>query len=565
MKPTLRPSKRPKPHLLNSHKLQSNKKPMAVRTGQRKTRTRTSGLVLLAALVTPVAGSVLAMIDRGWLEASPLRTFTFAKHEPLIIRYAYFSPPRIRMPAESHSIDQQTTMRPPVAEPLLHSPDRQAEPDEATRLNRMASLHALSKEGRNRALLAKPEYEDKVSPTPVLTKTTQLEEPVSDDNRSTQDPVTDHITTTDTGYQLASITVLSGDTFSDIATGLGIPKTDVSMLLKVNDMSEKLNKLHPGEQLFFEMDEHGKLNALSYEIDREHRMRATRHGDEFRAKKESLGFDKRLMQAAGRIESSIFLAASAAGVSDALIMQVADIFKWDVDFARDIQPGDSFKIVYEGLFSGDELKRTGRVLAVELTSRHTTRRAYYYKRDGYKGAYYTEAGRSMEKQFLRNPLEVVRITSKFDLSRRHPVLNKIRAHKGVDYGAATGTPIFATGKGKVTFKGERGGYGKTVILQHGRKYSTLYAHMSRFAKGLRLGDHVEQGQVIGYVGKTGLATGPHLHYEFRINGEHKDPQTVDFPGAESLPETEIATFRAHSQQPRYVLNALELPIVALAN
>ncbi|MEM6985030.1 MAG: M23 family metallopeptidase, partial [Pseudomonadota bacterium] len=166
---------------------------------------------------------------------------------------------------------------------------------------------------------------------------------------------------------------------------------------------------------------------------------------------------------------------------------------------------------------------------------------------------------------LRNPLEVVRITSGFDLSRRHPVLNTIRAHKGVDYGAATGTPIFATGKGKVAFIGGRGGYGKTIILQHGRKYSTLYAHMSRFKKGLKLGDRVEQGQVIGYVGKTGLATGPHLHYEFRINGKHTDPQTVEFPGAESLPKSELATFKSQSQQPHYVLNALQLPTVALAD
>ncbi|MEM9604796.1 MAG: peptidoglycan DD-metalloendopeptidase family protein [Pseudomonadota bacterium] len=539
---------------------------MAVRTDPRQETPRFRGLALVTLGVVACAAALGAAFQQGWLPQPTFDAHAPVEQTPLTIQYAYFSPPQVRMPAEDASLDQPPDGRAPVAEPSITPLGAgNALPDEAARLLRMASLRALTAESRARTLVAAlpaPASAPLPSELAATVETTAPEapaiEPVDAEPR-------DQIATLDSGNQIATITVRSGDTFSDIADGLGIPQQDISLLLKTTDVTEKLNRLRPGEQLVFELGTAGELLSLSYELDKEHRLKTSRSADGFIARKESLGFDKRLMQAAGRIENSIFLAASNAGVSDALIMQVADIFKWDVDFAMDIRPGDTFKIVYEGLFADGDMKRTGRVVAVELSGRAKAHRAFFYHRDGYKGAYYTEDGRSLEKQFLRNPLEVVRITSKFDLRRRHPVLNTIRAHKGVDYGAASGTPIFATGRGKVTFIGGKGGYGKTIILQHGRKYSTLYAHMSRFRKGLKLGDRVEQGQVIGYVGKTGLATGPHLHYEFRVNGQHKDPQTVEFPGAESLPKTELARFKAQSEQPRYALNALQLPTVALAD
>ncbi len=528
---------------------------MAVRKnkagGTRSTIGRRGFLTLAAITAT---GALAYVYKSGSLDGvlPPLDQGVEAQ-TPLQIQYAYFSPPQIRMPAELPSPIATGEAVLPIVEP---TPEQSAaDVSEAQRLNRLATLHA------------KTQSEYVPGTLPPATPTPEASTPQSPDAKQETSTAESgsRLEKQENGTQVAKITVKSGDNYTAIAQGLGIPSTDTALMLELPDVKKKLDRLIPGEQLIFELSDTGQLISLSYELDREHRLRARMQDGAFVAEKESLGLEKRLMQAAGHVENSIFLAASAAGVSDALIMNMAEIFRWDVDFAMDIQPGDTFKIVYEGLFEGDQLKRTGQVLAVELTSRQKTHKAFYYKREGYKGAFYTADGRSLEKQFLRNPMEVVRITSPFNLSRRHPVLNTIRAHKGVDYGAATGTPIFATGKGKVAFIGGKGGYGKTVILQHGRKYSTLYAHMSRFGKGLKLGDRVEQGQVIGYVGKTGLATGPHLHYEFRINGKHTDPQTVNFPGAESLPKSEFANFEQQSRQSRFALNALKLPTVALSD
>ena len=502
----------------------------------------------------------------GWFDALYTQPSTAQENQsPLTVQYAYFSPPQVRMPAELPTVIDGGLDDQPVGEPTTLS-SLFLPGSEVQRLTRQAQLHAKTRSEYIPGTL--PETPVFAPESPLASDSTTADEVVSPEatrqSDSQQQPPS-RVERTEAGTQVATITVQPGDNFTAIATGLGIGNTDIGSLLNLEDVKKKLNRLVPGDNLVFELNDNNDLLALSFEVDRENRLRATMQDGAFVARKESLGFEKRLMQAAGHVENSIFLAASAAGVSDALIMEMAEIFRWDVDFAMDIQPGDTFKIVYEGLFDGDQLKRTGRVVGVELTSRQKTHQAFYYKREGYKGAYYTAEGRSLEKQFLRNPLEVVRITSPFDLSRRHPVLNTIRAHKGVDYGAATGTPIFATGRGNVAFIGGRGGYGKTVILQHERKYSTLYAHMSRFRKGLKLGDRVEQGQIIGHVGKTGLATGPHLHYEFRIDGKHTDPQTVDFPGAESLPKSEYANFQQQSQQARFALNAMRLPTVALSD
>jgi murein DD-endopeptidase MepM/ murein hydrolase activator NlpD len=217
-------------------------------------------------------------------------------------------------------------------------------------------------------------------------------------------------------------------------------------------------------------------------------------------------------------------------------MELAGIFGWDIDFALDIREGDQFAVLYEGLYLDGERIGTGNILAAEFTNQGKLYRAVRYTDARGHTDYYAPDGHSMRKTFLRTPVSFTRISSRFNSGRKHPILNRIRAHKGVDYAAATGTPVKATGNGKIVLRGKKGGYGNTVVIQHGSSYSTLYAHLNNFARGKTVGSRVQQGEIIGYVGSTGLATGPHLHYEFRVNGVHRNPLTVKLPDAAPLPK-----------------------------
>jgi murein DD-endopeptidase MepM/ murein hydrolase activator NlpD len=239
----------------------------------------------------------------------------------------------------------------------------------------------------------------------------------------------------------------------------------------------------------------------------------------------------------GEIKSSLFGATDAAGLPDAIAVQIADIFSTDIDFHRDLRKGDRFSVVYEVWYHEGEPVRYGRVLAAEFINQGKSYQVVYYNYADNQGGYYTLDGKSARKQFLRSPLEFSRVTSGFSSARFHPVLQAWRAHKGVDYGAPTGTRIKAAGDGVVEFAGKQGGYGNVVIMRHQSKYTTLYGHLSGFAKGLHKGTRVSQGDVIAYVGATGLATGPHLHYEFRIDGVQQNPLRIAMPAAPHiLPE-----------------------------
>jgi murein DD-endopeptidase MepM/ murein hydrolase activator NlpD len=225
-----------------------------------------------------------------------------------------------------------------------------------------------------------------------------------------------------------------------------------------------------------------------------------------------------------------------------------DIFGWDIDFALDIRSGDEFTITYEQQFRDNQYLGDGRILAAEfINDRRAYRAIRYESADGKINTYFTPEGRSMRKQFLRAPVDFTHISSRFSLARLHPILNTIRAHKGIDYAAPTGTPIKASGDGKVEFVGVRGGYGNVIILDHGAGITTLYGHLSRFA-AIHNGTRVTQGQTIGYVGHSGAATGPHLHYEYRINGIYKDPRTVALPDASPIPMTYFAEFHQHADE-----------------
>ncbi|MDX1654764.1 MAG: peptidoglycan DD-metalloendopeptidase family protein, partial [Candidatus Competibacteraceae bacterium] len=253
--------------------------------------------------------------------------------------------------------------------------------------------------------------------------------------------------------------------------------------------------------------------------------------------------ETRTALSSGIIRGSLYQTAIRAGLSDKLIMELAEIFGWDIDFALDIRPGDRFAIVYEEQYLDGDKVGDGHILAAEFTNRGKNYRAVRYTTPSGKVHYYTPEGKTMRQAFLRTPVDFRRISSHFQPKRWHPVLGVKRPHMGTDYAAPTGTPIKAAGDGVVAFIGRKGGYGNAIILQHGKRYSTLYGHMSGFAESLKRGSKVEQGQVIGYVGMTGLATGPHLHYEFRIDGRHVNPVTVELPGQMPMPEEYRADFR----------------------
>lgn len=337
---------------------------------------------------------------------------------------------------------------------------------------------------------------------------------------------------TTSNEQWRTVTVKDGDNLSLIFSRLAISKNDLYQILSLGEETQSLKRLRPGQILRLKFED-SHVEELVHESDFTHTLKVTKLDDEFKAQIIEELPEVKVATSSGTIQDSLFLSGQKAGLSDNVIMQMFDIFGWDIDFVLDIRKDDAFHVVYEELYKNDEKIKDGKILAVEFVNQGKIFKAVRYIDTEDLPGYYTEQGKSMKKAFLRTPVNFTRISSHFNLKRKHPVLNKIRAHKGVDYAAPLGTPIKSTGNGKVVFVGVKNGYGNTVIIQHGGKYTTLYAHLSRFSRGLKKGKRVEQGQTIAYVGKSGLATGPHLHYEFRVNGTHRNPLTVDLP--KSLP------------------------------
>ena len=343
------------------------------------------------------------------------------------------------------------------------------------------------------------------------------------------------------------VTVRNGDSLAAIFSRLDIPPRELHQLLSQGGATHNLKKIYPGQTLRMMTGEGGKLLKLSYQVDKLSTLEISRNEDDFEIGTTHRTPERRVKNTTGTIDSSLFLSAQRAGLSDNLTMELAGIFGWDIDFVLDIRKGDQFTVLYEELYLDGENVGNGEILAAEFVNQGEKYQAIRYTDQGGKTDYYSLDGKSMRKAFLRSPVEFSRISSGFSLGRKHPILNKIRAHKGVDYAASRGTPIKATSNGKIVHRGKKGGYGKTVIIKHGTKYSTLYAHMSNYRKGLKQGSRVKQGQVIGYIGSSGLATGPHLHYEFRVNGVHRDPLRVKLPGAEPLDKQYRDDFMAKAE------------------
>ncbi len=341
--------------------------------------------------------------------------------------------------------------------------------------------------------------------------------------------------------------VRRNDTLDRIFRRLELSLHDLAAIRGLPAVKNSLDRLTTGETITVTHME-GALQTLRRRISESEILNVRRNENGFTVEVVATPVSIREVAVHGTVDSSLFVSARAAGMAPDLIMQLAnEIFGWEIDFALDIQRGDQFSIVYEQKFRDGEYIGNGRILAAEFINNGVTHRALLFKSsDGQINDYFAADGRSMRRQFLRAPLDFTRISSHFNPRRRHPILNTIRAHKGVDYAAATGTVIKAAGDGRVAFVGTKGGYGRVVILEHGGGISTLYGHMSRFAKGMRVGSRVKQGAVVGYVGSSGAATGPHLHYEYRVNGQHKNPRTVPLPEAGPIAPSYVAEFQARA-------------------
>lgn len=343
-------------------------------------------------------------------------------------------------------------------------------------------------------------------------------------------------------------TVQRGDSLAGYFQQLKIPASELHYLLKTITHSKLLQKLQPGQILSFELTPDNAITQLNVSIDKLTNLTIKKQAHQkYISQLVKKDVERKTAFGSGKIYDSLYLAGKQAKLSDKLIMSLAQIFEYDIDFALDIRPGDSFRVLFEEHYIDNEKIDTGAILAAEFTNQGKTYQAFQYIDANGKSAYFKADGQSLTKAFIRTPVAYTRISSHFNLSRKHPVLHKIRAHKGVDYAAPHGTPVKASGNGKVIHAGRKGGYGNAVILQHGSKYSTLYAHLSKIGKGVRPGREVKQGQVIGYVGSTGLASGPHLHYEFRVNGVHQNPLTVALPNSNGIPNSKISDYQTQTQ------------------
>ncbi|MCM2309493.1 MAG: M23 family metallopeptidase [Sulfuritalea sp.] len=347
--------------------------------------------------------------------------------------------------------------------------------------------------------------------------------------------------------------VQRGDTVMDLLQRLGIDDPAAVGFLKSNATAQSLfRQLSPGKNLTARTGPQGELQTLVFPLNggKDQALvierRAAPEDDQFTASEQPLPLETQLVMRTAEIRYSLFGATDAAGIPDTVATQLADIFGGDIDFHRDLRKGDRFAVIYESATYLGRAVRSGRILAAEFINNGKTFRAAWFADPAGSvgsGGYYTADGKNIRKAFLRSPLEFSRITSGFTSARFHPVLQKWRAHKGVDYGAPTGTRVKATGEGVVEYVGVKGGYGKAIILRHQNRYTTLYGHLSGFAPGLRIGNRVGQGDVIGFVGATGLASGPHLHYEFRVNEVHQNPLAMALPSAPPLMPQQLGLFR----------------------
>jgi len=358
-----------------------------------------------------------------------------------------------------------------------------------------------------------------------------------------------------------TFTVKAGDNLGAYFQQAGVESKALSEILSLHDAQQTIRRIYPGQILKIRANSQGKLMAFQFEIDPLTTWVVQRKNGILSSKIEEKPIEKRLAFGGERIFDSFFVAGKQAKLDDALIMELANVFAYDIDFAQDIKPNDHFKVLFEEYFVNGVKVGNGPIIAAEFVNNGKRYQAIRYTDSTGQASYYAPNGQSLKKAFIRTPVQFTRVSSPFNLQRRHPILHKIRAHRGVDYAAPHGTPVKAAGQGKVIFVGKKGGYGNTVVLQHGTRYSTLYAHLSRFNR-LKVGSSVQQGQIIGFVGSTGLASGPHLHYEFRIDGVHHNPLTVPLPKADGISGKAKSGFANYANNLLRLMNKHEKTLLA---
>lgn len=335
------------------------------------------------------------------------------------------------------------------------------------------------------------------------------------------------------------------DSVASVLKRLGVKSAEALKFLRQDAIAQQFTKaLKTGRSVQVKTDEQGQLLALEYPLDAESLLTVNLVQGEYQAHVGAPDFTTRQVLKSARIRSSLFAATDDAGIPDAIAVKFAEVFSSQIDFHEDLRKGDHLSVVYEADYRDGELVKSGNLVAAELVNNGKTYTAIYFQNDDDKPTYYTPDGKSINRSFLRSPLEFSRISSGFSLGRFHPILQRMRAHNGTDFAAPIGTGVKAPGDGVVDFVGVKSGYGNVIVLKHPNNVSTVYGHLSKFASGVRKGVKVNQGDLIGYVGMTGLATGPHLHYEFLVGQEHRDPMTVALPAAAPIEGHNKAKFVA---------------------
>ena len=368
--------------------------------------------------------------------------------------------------------------------------------------------------------------------------------PVNDQEEKhlTHDEQQEEITTVDYTFK-------QRDTFYEVLLDFGIPPREIFSLIESSKKIYNLKRVKPGNTMTLKIDPvHHTVVRLEFSFDGRQMLVVTKTDQEYLASKEEIAFDSKLSTIAGTIKNSLFEDATKSGCSPQLILNFADIFAWDVDFLSDLRENDSFKLLFEEIYKDGDFVRYGKILAAEFTNQGERFRAFYFENDKGRAGYYNDEGKSVDREFLKSPLRYSRISSRFSKRRFHPVLRIYRPHSGVDYAAPTGTPAETTCDGKIIFIGWKKDYGKCIKIRHNHIYTSYYGHLSRFAKGMKLGKRVKQGQVIGYVGATGLATGPHLDYRLKKRGKFIDPLKFRSPRILSISKAQLPQFEKSKRQ-----------------
>ena len=343
------------------------------------------------------------------------------------------------------------------------------------------------------------------------------------------------------------------DSLFAILNQLGVPKEDIINLIN-SKKSSLLSKIEVGDKIRIFVDNDGFLQKLFYVDDFEKGVLAERKNNEFTISKYINEIEKVRVFKHVVIEDSMYMSGLREEIPDSVLMDLAYINGWDIDFTHDIQPGDNYSLIYEEIIVNGEKVVDGDILISEFNNKEKKFVAVRFNIDRDNAEYFNPDGENVKKAFLRSPVEISYISSKYNLKRRHPVLHTIRAHRGVDYAANTGSPVRATGDGTVSFAQYNGGCGNEVKIKHSEDYETRYCHLDRFNPRTKVGRKVKQGQTIGYVGSTGLATGPHLHYEFHVNGKHTDPLKVRFPNASPIESTQLTAYKTKFKSLQKELN-----------